>query len=75
MTPRNSGDADKLVGDIAKRVYELDKREWDFKLQGYQDGVDMERAVIDAARDAAVAYAENQPDVIYNYEATVLLWW
>ena len=70
-----SGDADKLVGDIAKRVYELDKREWDFKLQVYQDGVDMERAVIDAARDAAVAYAENQPDVIYNYETTVLLWW
>lgn len=70
-----SADADKLVGEIAKRVYELDKREWDFKLQVYQDGVDMEKAVINAARDIGVAYANNQPDVIYNYETTILSWW
>ena len=70
-----AGDADRLVDEISKRVFELDKREWDFKLQVYQDGVDLEKAVIQAARDIGVAYAENQPDVIYNYETTVLLWW
>jgi hypothetical protein len=63
-----------LVDKISKRVFELDKREWDFKLQQYKDGVDLQKAIISAARDIGVAYGNNQPDVIYNYESTLVLW-
>ncbi len=67
-------DAQMLVDKISKRVFELDKREWDFKLQQYKDGVDLQKAIISAARDIGVAYGNNQPDVIYNYESTLVLW-
>ena len=70
-----SSGAQDLVNSISKRVLELDKREWDFKLRQYEDGVEIEKAIISAARDIGVAYGNNQPDVIYNYESTVLLWW
>jgi hypothetical protein len=57
---------------IAKRIKELDKREWEFKLKQQQDNVDIQKATIKAARDIGVAYGNNQPqNVIYNYS----LWW
>jgi hypothetical protein len=57
---------------IAKRVLELDKREWDFKLKQQQDDVDIQKATIQAARDVGVAYGNNQPqNVIYDYRG----WW
>lgn len=67
-------EAKTLSSEIAKRVLELDKREWDFKLKQQQDQVDIERATIEASRDIGVAYGENQPNsVIYNYD--VWGWW
>jgi hypothetical protein len=60
------GDAEVLLSTIAKRIQDLDQREWDFKLKQQQDDVDIQKQTINAARDIGVAYAENQPDVSYN---------
>jgi len=57
---------------IAKRIKELDQREWNFKLKQQQDGVDIQKATIKAVRDIGVAYGNNQPkNVTYNYRG----WW
>ena len=55
---------------MAKRVKELDKREWDFMLKQQQDEVDLEKASIKAIRDIGVAYGENQQPTTYN-----VVWW
>jgi hypothetical protein len=61
-------DAQVLTSEIAKRIKELDKREWNFKLKQQQDQVNIQKATIKAARDIGVAYGENQPqNVTYNY--------
>ena len=62
--------AEKLNAEIAKRVKELDKREWDFMLKQQQDEVDLEKASIKAIRDIGVAYGENQQPTTYN-----VVWW
>lgn len=62
--------ADKLSADIAKRVKELDQREWNFMLKQQQDEVDLEKASIRAIRDIGVAYGENQQPTTYN-----VVWW
>jgi hypothetical protein len=38
-----------------------------------QDGVDIQKATIKAARDIGVAYGNNQPDV--RYETVIYGWW
>lgn len=62
--------AESLNADMAKRVKELDKREWDFMLKQQQDEVDLEKASIKAIRDIGVAYGENQQPTTYN-----VVWW
>lgn len=65
-------DALQFSESIAKRIKELDQREWDFKLKQQQDNVDIQKATIKAARDIGVAYGNNQPqNVQYNYRG----WW
>ena len=53
-------DAVALSDKIAKRMKEIDKREWNFMLKNQQDEVDIEKASIRAARDIGVAFGENQ---------------
>jgi len=62
--------AEKLSADIAKRVKELDQREWNFQLKQQQDAVDLEKETIKAVRDVGVAYGENQQPTTYN-----VIWW
>lgn len=62
--------AESLNAEMAKRVRELDKREWDFMLKQQQDEVDLEKASIKAIRDIGVAYGENQQPTTYN-----VVWW
>ena len=62
--------AESLNAEIAKRVKELDKREWDFQLKQQKDQVDLEKASIKAIRDIGVAYGENQQPTTYN-----VVWW
>jgi hypothetical protein len=65
-------EAQNLSKQIAKRIKELDQREWDFKMKQQQDNVDIQKATIKAARDIGVAYGNNQPqNVQYNYRG----WW
>ena len=65
-------EATSLSAEIAKRIKELDQREWDFQLKQQQDEVDIRKATISAARDVGVAYGNNQPQsIIYNVRG----WW
>jgi hypothetical protein len=65
-------DAQALTEKMAKRVLEIDKREWNFKLKVQQDEVDLSKAAISAARDVGVAYGNGQPQsVVYNTRG----WW
>lgn len=58
----------KLLSDnIAKRVREQEKREWDFKMKVYSDQVDIQKQTIKAARDIGVAYGNNQPKTVVQY--------
>jgi hypothetical protein len=66
-------DAVALSDKIAKRIKEIDQREWNFMLKQQQDSVDIEKATIKAARDIGVAYGENQPEVVY--ETVIYGWW
>jgi hypothetical protein len=57
---------------MAKRVKELDQREWNFKLKQQQDDVDITKATINAVRDIGVAYGNGQPKtIVYNTRG----WW
>jgi hypothetical protein len=65
-------DAKLLSDKISKRILDLDKREWNFKLKQQQDDIDIQKATIKAARDIGVAYGKNQPrNITYNYRS----WW
>jgi hypothetical protein len=64
-------EAQNFSKTIAKRIIDLDKREWNFKMKEQQDNVDLQKATIKAARDIGVAYGNNQPKVVYN----VYGWW
>ncbi len=57
----------ELSERIRKKVEADEKRAWEFKMKRHADGVKLELQRIEAARDAAVAYYQNQPKVIvYN---------
>jgi hypothetical protein len=65
-------EAQSFSNTIAKRIKELDQRDWEFKLKQQQDNVDIQKATINAAREIGVAYGNNQPkNVTYNYRG----WW
>lgn len=66
----NYSDAAKLTTEIAKRVKELDNREWNFKLQQHNDEIKLESQAIEAAKAIGVAKAK-QP-ITYN---TKVYWW
>jgi len=65
-------EAQELTTMIGHRIYEIDQREWDFKLQQYEATVDVTKTLINAARDVGVAYASSRPKtVVYNIRG----WW
>jgi 5'-3' exonuclease len=60
-------DAKVLTGTIAKRIKELDNREWEFTLREQKIEADLNKIAIMAARDIGVAQAQNQPTtIVYN---------
>lgn len=67
-------DAKNLQKKIGDNLDAVAKQEWDFKVKQHQDAVDIEKMSIQAVRDIGVAYAENQPAVVYNTEI-YSLWW
>ncbi|MGN0186187.1 MAG: hypothetical protein ACI392_00355 [Paludibacteraceae bacterium] len=60
-----------LSNEIAKRIKELDQREWDFALKQQQDEIDLQKSNIKAMRDIGVAFGENQQPITYN----ISTWW
>lgn len=56
-----AGEAKALSEKIAKRILEVDKREWDFK---YDKEIGLERDRIQAYRDIGVAWGSHQPQNI-----------
>ncbi|MGB4654891.1 MAG: hypothetical protein WBH98_05625 [Bacteroidales bacterium] len=64
-------EAKQLSNKIAKKVNEIEKRDWDFQMRAYKDGVDIIKQQISAARDIGVAFGSNQPRTIYNIRG----WW
>lgn len=63
-------DAVALSKEIAGRVKELDDREWQFILDEQSHEHEMQKAEIDASKEIARVWAENQPDLVYN-----VYWW
>ena len=62
--------AQSLSKEIAARVKAIDQREWNLTLQKQKDETEVKKAQLQAARDVAVAYAKNQPKVVYRIH-----WW
>lgn len=62
--------AEALANQIAKRIKEVDKREWDFMVKQHNDSVSLEKARIDAAKQIGIAKAK-QPVNYYNK----INWW
>lgn len=58
-----------LSETIAKRIGEIDQREWDFKLKQEQNQVDLQKAKIQAIAEVAKAEA-NRSGYSYN-----VVWW
>lgn len=65
-------EAQELQKDIAANLDEQARKEWDFKVRQHRDEVSIAKASIRAVRDIGVAYAENQPAVVYR---TYGWWW
>lgn len=66
-----NSDANMLVEEINSHLRELEataeelhKKEWDFAIKQYNERVNTQRKLIDAARDVGVAFGKNQPESI-----------
>jgi hypothetical protein len=70
ISPNASGysNVKVLIDEIAKKMKELDQRDWNYQLKEQKQEGD----IINAARDVAVAYAQNQPQ---TFSYNVVGWW
>ncbi|MBI5218782.1 MAG: hypothetical protein HY958_07625 [Bacteroidia bacterium] len=59
-------EAQELVKEIKAKVFADQKKEWEFALMVYKDGVDLQKQSIEAYRQIGVAAAEHQPSVVYD---------
>lgn len=59
-----------LSNEIAKRVKELDAREWQYQLTEQKNAHAEQMAQINASKEVAVSWAKNQPKTVYN-----VYWW
>lgn len=55
-----------FVNEIAKRIKELDQREWDYKLKELDANVDVAKANLQAWSEVSKAYANSQPKIVYH---------
>jgi len=62
--------AQQLIQSINARVKAVDDREWASEEKHRQSEQALEKQRVKAIRDVAVAYARNQPKVVYHYH-----WW
>ena len=65
-------DATGLSKEVAKKILELEKRDWNFKMKVNDQNVSLEKQRIGAYRDVGVAYGNGQPkSITYNVHG----WW
>lgn len=62
--------AQALSKEISARVKAIDQREWNLTLQKQKDETAVRKAQLQATRDVAMAYAKNQPKIVYRIH-----WW
>lgn len=61
-------EAQTIGNNTAIKVDAEEKKQWDFKMKQYNDGVALERQRVDAIKEIAVAYYKSQPTTVnYNY--------
>lgn len=60
-----------LANDIQKGVRETSDREWDFLENQQKNSAEIEKNRLITSREIALAYANNQPERIYNIKG----WW
>jgi hypothetical protein len=60
------GEAQKLIGEIGKKILADEKRNWNFMLKVWDDNVSLESQRIHALRDIGVAWGSNQPQIVYD---------
>lgn len=68
--PANSNcskDTESLIAEIKTKLKQDEDRDWDFKMQVYNDNVEIKKATIKAVRDVGVAYGENQQPTNINW--------
>jgi len=53
---------------VRKKIEVDDKRNWDFKMKQYSDGIKLEQQRINAVKQIAVEYLKNQPQtIVYDH--------
>lgn len=60
------GEAQKLIGEIGKKILADEKRNWNFMLKVWDNNVSLESQRINAMREIGVAWGNNQPQTIYD---------
>lgn len=59
-------EAEKLISSMNEKFTAEEKRNWDFKMQQYNDELKLEKQRISAVKEIAKAYYQNKPDITYN---------
>ena len=70
VDPRTScnTEAKTIMENVANKIDNKEKKEWDLKVKMIDNNVNLEKARINAIKDIAVAYYKRKPTVIkYNY--------
>lgn len=57
-------DANSLVEIISKKVNEIEKKEWEFKLKQYSDSLELDKIRLKASQEVALEYIKKQPQTI-----------
>lgn len=58
-------EVESLLNEIKTSLDEKQKQEMELQLQKYKDGVELERSIIEANKEIAKSYYENQPQINY----------
>lgn len=61
----------KIYQAVSSQMKEVDKREWELRLLKVKSSIEIQKESLKNAREIAIAYASNQPKVIYK----TLGWW
>lgn len=58
-------EVEKMLGEMKASLDEKQKQEWDFQIRQYEDNKEKERLIIEANKEIAKSYYENQPRINY----------